>query len=124
MQLLNPAMDDEEVKTAGLSKYAFIRTYVQVCSIVSNWYFNSVLRMAGSSSLDDWARERHLVIINLKHTTYVKLFPHGDPAPFAEYIFDYVDVDCSGIITFEEFLKTISITCRGSLEEKLNCEWN
>ena len=33
MQLLNPAMDDEEVKAAGLSKYAFIRTYVQVCSI-------------------------------------------------------------------------------------------
>ena len=32
MQLLNPAMDAEEIKTAGLSKYAFIRTYVQVCS--------------------------------------------------------------------------------------------
>ena len=32
MQLLNPAMDVEEIKTAGLSKYAFIRTYVQVCS--------------------------------------------------------------------------------------------
>ena len=53
---------------------------------------------------------------------YLKLFPHGDPAPFAEYIFDYVDDDCSGVITFEEFLKTISITCRGTLEEKLNCE--
>jgi len=37
MQLLNPAMDDEEVKTAGLSKYAFIRTYVQVCSLALNW---------------------------------------------------------------------------------------
>ena len=36
MQLLNPAMDDEEVKAAGLSKYAFIRTYVQVCYKVSN----------------------------------------------------------------------------------------
>ena len=30
MQLLNPAMDEKELKATGLSKYAFIRTYVQV----------------------------------------------------------------------------------------------
>ena len=31
MQLLNPAMDAKEIKSTGLSKYAFIRTYVQAC---------------------------------------------------------------------------------------------
>ena len=45
MQLLNPAMDDEEVKAAGLSKYAFVRTYVQVYSHI-NCYFKFELGLA------------------------------------------------------------------------------
>ena len=31
MQLLNPAMNAKEIKSTGLSKYSFIRTYVQAC---------------------------------------------------------------------------------------------
>ena len=52
MQLLNPAMDAKEIKSTGLSKYAFIRTYVQAC-----------LMVALSSMLTS---QRHLVRIILK----------------------------------------------------------
>ena len=53
----------------------------------------------------------------------VQLFPHGDQTQFAEYLFDFLNKDNDGIVSFEEYLEAISITCRGSLEEKLKCEF-
>jgi Ca2+-binding EF-hand superfamily protein len=35
-------------------------------------------------------------------------------------VFDSFDVNDNGVVTFKEFIKALSITSRGSIEEKLN----
>ena len=39
---------------------------------------------------------------------------------FVRYVFDVFDDDDSGTIEFEEFMFALSITSRGSLEERLD----
>ncbi|KAK9449563.1 uncharacterized protein V1518DRAFT_416358 [Limtongia smithiae] len=50
---------------------------------------------------------------------YKQFFPFGDPTAFAEYVFNVFDNDSSGSIDFKEFICALSITARGSVEEKL-----
>lgn len=51
---------------------------------------------------------------------FKQFFPFGDPTDYCHYLFRVFDVDNSKYIDFKEFIIALSITSRGSLEQKLN----
>ncbi|XP_075737173.1 frequenin-1 [Rhipicephalus microplus] len=56
--------------------------------------------------------------------TYGQFFPCGDSTKFVDYIFNVFDEDKNGVITFKEFIRAISITTKGNIDEKLNWAFN
>ncbi|XP_049872808.1 Kv channel-interacting protein 4 isoform X1 [Pectinophora gossypiella] len=51
---------------------------------------------------------------------YAQFFPQGaNTASYAHYVFNTLDQDRSGLLSFEEFVMGLSILSRGTMEEKL-----
>lgn len=53
-------------------------------------------------------------------TIYSQFFPFGDSTEFASYIFKSFDSNEDNVVDFNEFIMGLSITSRGTVEEKLD----
>jgi len=52
---------------------------------------------------------------------YKQFFPFGDPIPFADLVFSVFDKEKNGLIDFKKFICPVSVTSRGTLDEKCAC---
>ncbi|KAL0133730.1 hypothetical protein PUN28_000999 [Cardiocondyla obscurior] len=51
---------------------------------------------------------------------YAKLFPLGDPAKYAQIVFNSVDRDGDGIVSFNDLLKALTMIVNGNVDQKLS----
>jgi hypothetical protein len=55
------------------------------------------------------------------HLIYKQYFPFGDPLKYASFVFDFLDIDNDGKLSFEEFIVSLDVSAKGTTEEKLEC---
>lgn len=50
---------------------------------------------------------------------YAQFFPQGDSSSYAHYVFKMFDIQQNGTISFEDFVTSLSVLARGTIDEKL-----
>ncbi|XP_031720671.1 Kv channel-interacting protein 2-like isoform X2 [Anarrhichthys ocellatus] len=55
---------------------------------------------------------------------YSQFFPHGDSSMYAHFLFEAFDTRNNGSVSFEDFVESLSIILRGSINDKLNWAFN
>ncbi|CAF1495734.1 unnamed protein product [Rotaria magnacalcarata] len=50
---------------------------------------------------------------------YSQLFPQGNPIKYTHFLFSIFDRNHKGTFTFDDYILTLSVLCRGTLDEKL-----
>ncbi|CAF0735025.1 unnamed protein product [Adineta steineri] len=50
---------------------------------------------------------------------YLQLFPQGNSVKYAHYLFAVIDRNHRGTFTFDDYILTLSVLCRGTIDEKL-----
>jgi Ca2+-binding EF-hand superfamily protein len=55
---------------------------------------------------------------------YARFFPQGDTTTYAHLVFKMFDLRHIGTINFEDFVRSLSLLARGTLEEKLRWTFN
>ncbi|XP_065809334.1 Kv channel-interacting protein 2-like [Labrus bergylta] len=55
---------------------------------------------------------------------YSQFFPHGDSSMYAHFLFEAFDTHNNGSVSFEDFVLSLSIILRGSINDKLNWAFN
>ncbi|XP_029164766.1 neuronal calcium sensor 1-like [Nylanderia fulva] len=53
-------------------------------------------------------------------SAYTKLFPLGDPAKYAQIVFNSFDKDGDGIVNFSDLLRVMTLIINGNMDQKLS----
>ncbi|CAF4008433.1 unnamed protein product, partial [Rotaria sordida] len=50
---------------------------------------------------------------------YLQFFPQGNPIKYSHFLFTIMDRNHKGTFTFDDYIITLSVLCRGTIDEKL-----
>ncbi|CAF3956020.1 unnamed protein product [Rotaria sordida] len=50
---------------------------------------------------------------------YLQFFPQGNASKYTRYLFSMIDRNHKGTFTFDDYILTLSVLCRGTIDEKL-----